>query len=62
MTKKTIKLWEEFLRTESCQNKYQESLEIVFMIILLLNAIEIDQLTKFDLELDMYLCFNFSVC
>lgn len=35
---------------------------MVFMIILLLNAIEIDQLTKFDLELDMYLCFNFSVC
>ena len=32
------------------------------MIILLLNAIEIDQLTKFDLELYMYLCFNFSVC
>ena len=35
---------------------------MVFMIILLLNAIEIDQLTKFDLEFDMYLCFNFSVC
>ena len=35
---------------------------MVFMIILLLNAIEIDQLTKFYSELDMYLCFNFSVC
>ena len=35
---------------------------MVFMNILLLNAIEIDQLTKFDLELDMYLSFNFSVC
>ena len=32
---------------------------MVFMIILLLNAIEIDQLTKFDLELDMNYVLQF---
>ena len=34
---------------------------MVFMIISLVNAKEMDQLTKFDQELVMYLCFNFCV-
>ena len=34
---------------------------MVFMIMSLENAKEMDQLTKLDKELVMYLCFNFCV-